>query len=151
MGVIPSVYHPDAPPGERAEDGDAPPAEDVARMMMFNEALVQAGALVALDGLHPRARGARVACVGGKPNVTDRPVPQVKDVIGGYGMIQANSTEDAVEWARWCPASDGDVTEVREVFEISDVPPDVPKAADNPTVRADRNVSRLVTPHLRST
>jgi hypothetical protein len=36
--------------------------EPVARMMQFNEELVQVGALIALDGLHPRARGARVAC-----------------------------------------------------------------------------------------
>jgi len=134
--MIPNVYQPDAPPGERAEDGDAPPAEAVARMMTYNEALVTAGALIALDGLYPRARGARVACFGGKPNVTDGPFTAVKDVIGGYGMIQANSTEATVAWARWCPASDGDVLEVREVFERSDVPPDAQKAADNPTVRA---------------
>jgi hypothetical protein len=125
MCMIPSVYQP-----------DAPPAEAVARMMTFNEALVQAGALIALDGLHPRSRGARVACVGGQPNVTDGPVIDAKDVISGSWMIQANSTEAAVEWARRCPASDGEVIEVREVRERSDIPPDVQKAADNPTVRA---------------
>jgi hypothetical protein len=48
---------------------------------MFNEALVQAGVL---DGLHPRARGARVVCVGGKPKVIDGPVTEAEDVIGGY-------------------------------------------------------------------
>ena len=122
MVMIPSVYQP-----------DAPPAEAVARMMTLNEALVQAGALIALDGLHPRSRGARVACVGGQPNVTDGPVIEAKDVISGSWMIQANSTEAAVEWARRCPASDGEVIEVRE---RSDIPPDVQKAADNPTVRA---------------
>jgi hypothetical protein len=51
-------------------------------------------------------------------------------------MIQAKSTEDAVEWARRCPASDGDVIEVRAVFEMSDFSPDVQNAADNPTMRA---------------
>jgi hypothetical protein len=56
------MCQPDALPGERAEAGDAPPAEASARMMTFNEKLVQAGALIALDGLHPRSRGARVAC-----------------------------------------------------------------------------------------
>jgi hypothetical protein len=84
MFMIPRVYQPDAPPGGRAEEGDAPPAEAVARIMKFTEALVQAGALIALDGLHPRARGARVACVRGKPNVTDRPFTEAKAVIGGY-------------------------------------------------------------------
>jgi len=65
--------------------------------------------------------------------VTDGPVIEAKDVISGSWMIQANSTEAAVEWARRCPASDGEVIEVRE---RSDIPPDVQKAADNPTVRA---------------
>ncbi len=105
-------------------------------MMPFNEALVQAGARIALDGLYPRSRGARVACVGGQPTVTDGPFTEEKDVIGDYGMIRANSTAAAVAWARRCPASDGDVIEVREVIELSDVPPDAPKAADHPTVRA---------------
>jgi hypothetical protein len=98
--------------------------------------LVNAGALIALDGLHPHSWGAHVACVGGTPNVTDGPFTEAKDVIGDYGMIQATSTEEAVEWARRCPASDGDVIEVREVLEMSDVPPDVQKATDHPTVRA---------------
>jgi hypothetical protein len=123
--MIPSVYQP-----------DAPPAEAVARMMPFNEALVQAGALIALDGLHPRSRGARVACVGGKPTVTDGPCTEAQAEIGGDGMIQANSKEEAVEWARRCPASDGEVIELHEGFERSDVPPDVQKAANHPTGRA---------------
>jgi hypothetical protein len=66
-------------------------------------------------------------------------------------MIQANSKEAAVAWTRRCPASDGDGIEVREVFEMADIPPDLQTAADNPTVRADRHASRRVTPHLRRT
>jgi hypothetical protein len=135
MVMIPSVDQPDAPPGERAEERYAPPAEAVARMMQFNEELVKAGTLIALDGLHPSSRGARVACVGGKPKATDGPFTGAKEGIGGYWMIQAESKEEAVEWASRCPASDGDVIEVRGVFEMSDFPPDVQKAADNPTVR----------------
>lgn len=136
MVMIPRVYQPDAPPGERAEEGFAPPAETVAKMMEFNEELAKAGALIALDGLHPSAKGARVAFAGGKPKVTDGPFTEAKDVIGGYWMIQAKSKEEAVEWARRCPASDGDVIEIRQVFEMSDFPQDVRKAADNSTVRA---------------
>jgi hypothetical protein len=133
--MIPRVYQPDAPPGERGEEGFAPPAETVARMMNFNEELAKAGALIALDGLHPSSKGARVAFAGGKPKVTDGPFTEAKEVIGGYWMIQAKSKEEAVGWAKRCPASDGDVIEVRQVFEMSDFPLDVRKAADNPTVR----------------
>jgi hypothetical protein len=105
-------------------------------MLKCNEELVQAGAFIALDGPHPSAKGARIACVGGKPNVTDGPFTEAKAVIGGYWMIQAKSKEEAVAWARRCPASDGHVIEVHEVFEMSDFPPDVQKAADNPMMRA---------------
>lgn len=135
MIMIPKVYQPDTPSGERAEEGFAPPAEAVTKMMKFNEELAKAGALISLDGLHPSSKGARVAFAGGKPKVTDGPFTEAKEVIGGYWMIQAKSKDEAVAWARRVPAADGDVIEIREVFEMSDFPPDVQKAADNPTVR----------------
>jgi hypothetical protein len=136
MLMIPRVYQPGTPPGERAAEGFAPPAETVARMMKFNAQLAKAGALIALDGLHPSHRGARVAFAGGKSSVTEGPFTGAKEVIGGYWMIQAASKKEAVEWAKRCPASDGDVIEVRQVFEVSDFPSDVQKAAENPAVRA---------------
>jgi hypothetical protein len=136
MFMIPKVYQPDAPPGEKAGEGFSPDAETVARMMKFNEELAKAGALIALDGLHPSSKGARVAFTGGKPRVTDGPFTEAKEVIGGYWMIEAKSKEEAVGWARRVPAGDGDVIEVRQVFEVTDFPQDVQKAADSPAVRA---------------
>jgi hypothetical protein len=135
MFMIPRVYQPDTPPGERAGEGFAPPAEAVAKMMKFNEELAKAGALIAVDGLHPISKGARVAFAGGKPKVADGPFAETKEVIGGYWMIEAKSKEEAVGWAMRCPASDGDVIEIRQVFEITDFSQDVRKAADSPTVR----------------
>ena len=136
MLMIPKVYQPDTPPGQKAEDGFTPPAEAVAQMMKFNEELAKAGALISLDGLHPSSKGARVGFAGGKAQVTNGPFSEANEVIGGYWMIHAKSKEEAVHWARRCPAADGDVIEVRQVFEMSDFPADVRKAADNPTVRA---------------
>jgi hypothetical protein len=136
MFMIPRVYQPDTPPGQRAEDGFTPPAEAVARMMKFNEGLTKAGALIALDGLHPSSKGARVTFAHGKPTVTDGPFTEAKEVVGGYWIIQAKSKEEAVGWAKRCPAADGDVIEIRQVFEMSDFPPDVQKAAENPAIRA---------------
>jgi hypothetical protein len=136
MLMIPRVYQPDAPPGERAEEGFAPPAEAVAKMMKYNEELAQAGALIALDGLHPSSKGARVRFARGRAEVTDGPFTDAKEVIGGYWIIDVKSRQEAMEWARRCPAADGDVIEVRQVFEMPDFPPDVQKAAENPTVRA---------------
>lgn len=135
MIMIPRVYQPDTPPDERAGDGFAPPAEAVAEMMKFNEKLAKAGALISLDGLHPGSKGARVSFSAGKPKVTDGPFTGAKEVIGGYWIIEAKSMGEAVGWAKRCPAADGDVIEVRQVFEVSDFPQDVRNAADNPTVR----------------
>lgn len=136
MMMIPRVYHPGTPPGEKAGEGFAPPAEAVARMMNFNEELANAGALIALDGLHPDSKGARIAFTDGKTKVTDGPFIEAKEVIGGYWMIEAESKEEAIGWAMRCPAADGDVIEVRQVFEPPDFPLDVLKAADNPAVNA---------------
>lgn len=134
MFMIPRVYQPDTPPRERAGEGFVPPADAVAKMMKFNEELAKAGALIGLDGLHPVSKGARVKFSNQKPTVTDGPFIESKEVIGGYWLINAKSKEEAVEWVKRCPAADGDVIEIRQVFEMSDFPPDVQKAADNPVV-----------------
>src|SRR4051794_16982451 len=94
MMMIPRVYQPGTPASERAGEGFAPSADAIAKMMKFNEELAKAGALVALDGLHPIAKGARVAFSGGKPNVTDGPFIESKEVIGGYWIIQVKSKEE---------------------------------------------------------
>ena len=102
------------------EENWKPTAEAVASMSKYNEQLSQAGVLLALDGLQPPSKGARVAFSGGKPTVTDGPFTESKELIGGYWLIQAKSKEEAVEWATRCPAADGDVIEVRQVYELSD-------------------------------
>jgi hypothetical protein len=136
MLMIPSVYQPDASGGGKTVEDFAPPAEAVARMTKFNEELAKAGALIAIDGLHPSAKGARVSFSGGEPKATDGPFAEASDVVGGYWMIDVKSKEEAIEWAKRCPASDGDIIEIRQVFEISDFPPEARKAAENTTVQA---------------
>jgi hypothetical protein len=108
---------------EQYEDGPKP--EDVAAMTKYNDELAKAGALLALDGLQSPTKGARVSFAGGTPRVTDGPFAEAKELIGGYWLIQAKSKEEAVEWASRCPANDGDVIEVRQVFEAEDFSPEV--------------------------
>ena len=115
-------------PNVREEDW-MPSAEAVAAMSKYNESLTKAGVLLSLDGLQPPSKGARVSFSGGKPRTIDGPFTEAKEVIGGYWMIQVKSKAEAVEWASRCPAADGDVIEVRQVFELSDFPPDVQRAA----------------------
>jgi hypothetical protein len=106
-----------------------PDAKSVAAMMKYNESLQKAGVLLALDGLHPPSTGARVTFPGGKPKVTDGPFSEVKEVVGGYWMIQVKSREEAIEWASRCPGSENETIEIRQVQEMSDFPADVKAAA----------------------
>ena len=122
MLMIPKGY-------ETAKPGTVPDAKAVAAMMKYNELLQKAGVLLALDGLHPPSTGARVSFPGGKPKVTDGPFAEVKEVVGGYWMIQVKSREEAIEWATRCPGSENEVIEIRQVQEMSDFPADVKEAA----------------------
>lgn len=133
MLMIPKVYQGEE--GQNIRSDFAPGADDVAKMGKYNEDLAKAGALISLDGLHPAAKGARISFSGGKPTVTDGPFTEAKEVLGGYWMINVKSREEAIEWARRVPAQEGDVIEVRQVFEMEDFPLDVRMAAENPTVQ----------------
>jgi hypothetical protein len=108
--------------------------EDAAAMNKYNEELTKAGVLLALDGLHPPDKGARVSFPGGKATVTDGPFTEAKELVGGYWVIQAKSKEEAVEWAMRCPMRDA-LIEVRQVAELSDFPDDVQAEVDTDAVR----------------
>src|SRR5476649_2241630 len=122
MLMIPGGY-------EAAAPGTMPSAEAVAAMMKYNTALKEAGVLITLDGLHPPSVGARVSFAGGKPMVTDGPFAEAKEVLGGYWMIEVGSREEAIAWAKRCPASDNEIIEIRQVQEMADFPTDVQEAA----------------------
>jgi hypothetical protein len=122
MLMIPRGY-------ETAAPGAMPPAEAVAAMMQYNEALKEAGVLITLDGLHPPSMGARVSFEGGKPVVTDGPFTESKEVLGGYWMIDVTSREEAIAWAMRCPASNNEIIEIRQVQEMSDFTPDIQEVA----------------------
>jgi hypothetical protein len=122
MMMIPKGY-------EKAPAGTVPDAKAVSAMMKYNDSLQKAGVLLALDGLHPPSMGARVSFSGGKPKVADGPFAEAKEVVGGYWMIQVKSKEEAIEWAKRCPASENETIEIRQVQEMSDFPQDVRDAA----------------------
>ncbi|ULQ47916.1 YciI family protein [Flagellatimonas centrodinii] len=118
------------PGGYESAPADAvPDARAVEAMMRYNTALQEAGVLLALDGLHPPAAGARVRFSAGRATVTDGPFPEAKEVLGGYWMIEVASREEAIEWATRCPAGDNEIIEVRQVQAMEDFPEDVQRAA----------------------
>lgn len=115
-------------PGAKAETGAMPDEKAIHAMMKYNEELTRAGVLLALDGLHPSRQGARVTFPGGKPTVKDGPFSEAKELVGGYWIIQVKSKEEAVEWARRCPAGNDEMIELRRIFEMSDFGPEVEAA-----------------------
>jgi hypothetical protein len=122
MLMIPGGY-------ETAAPGTVPTADAVAAMMRYNESLQRAGVLLDLNGLHPPSVGVRLHFAGGKATVTDGPFAEAKEVLGGYWLLQVRSKEEAIEWARRCPAGDNEVIELRQVQELDDFPEDVQQAA----------------------
>jgi hypothetical protein len=140
MFMIPPEYQPDASPGQKADANFAPPREAVEAMMKYNEELAKAGILRSLDGLHPLLKGARVTYKNGQTTVTDGPYVEAKEVVGGYWLIDVKSKEEAIEWAKRCPAvkvDSGAIIEIRQIFEISEFPEEVRKAAENPVVQKE--------------
>jgi len=124
MMMIPRLYQPSTPASERAGEDFAPRLEDMEPMGKFNDVLAKAGTIIDVDGLAPITKGARVSFAHGKATLTDGPFIETNEVIGGYWIIEMNSKEELVEWAQRCPAADGDVIEIRPIFEL----PDFPKA-----------------------
>jgi hypothetical protein len=133
-------------PGDRKtyESGGMPDEKLVAKMMKFNEDLAKAGVLLALDGLHPSTKGARLSFAGGKPTVTDGPFTEARELIGGYWLWQVKSKEEAVEWAKRCPTVDGDTIELRQVFDIADFAPELAEGAQTKEIekRIEENKNR---------
>src|SRR5690606_40477311 len=102
----------------------------VEKMMQYNDALQKAGILLACDGLHPPSSGARVSFRGGKPTVTDGPFAEVKEVLGGYWVIEVASRQEAIEWAKRCPGADNEIIEVRQIQQFDDYSEPVQKVVE---------------------
>ncbi|GCE78323.1 YciI family protein [Cellulomonas biazotea] len=104
------------------EDKVAPTAEMFEEMGRYNEQLVQAGIMLGGEGLLPSAKGARVVFEGGTTTVVDGPFAEAKELIAGYWIWEVSSLEEAVEWAKRCPATMGlhSVLEIRPIATVED-------------------------------
>jgi hypothetical protein len=104
---------------KRSEAGVLPTEQELAAMAKYNDQLARAGVLLAGEGLQASSKGARVRYSERKRTVIDGPFAEAKELIAGYWMIQAKSLEEAVEWAKRVPFTEGEV-EIRQVFELED-------------------------------
>lgn len=107
---------------EDSEAGKMPSIELMTAMGKFNEELVNAGVLLAGEGVHPSSKGARIRYDGATRTVTDGPFAETKELIAGFWLLQVKSKEEAIEWMKRCP-NPFDVPseiEIRQVFEMED-------------------------------
>lgn len=105
-----------------SEAGKLPSSDILSRMMKFNEELVQAGIMLAGDGLKASSHAKRVHFGSGKPTVVDGPFAETKELVAGFWIWQVKSIDEAVEWLKRMPQEPGNEcdVEVRPVFEIED-------------------------------
>ena len=112
------------PESEKA--GALPDPQLMAEMGKYNEELIKAGVLLALDGLHPSSKGARVKFSGKSRTVVDGPFTEAKELVAGFSILQVKSLEEAIEWVKRAPncnpGSDSEV-EIRQVFEMEEFAP----------------------------
>lgn len=105
---------------KNSEAGVMPSQEILAAMGKYNEELVQAGVMLAGDGLHPTSKGARVKFEGAKRTVTDGPFAEAKELIAGFWIWKVASKEEAIDWLKRAPFDGGTEIELRQVFEMED-------------------------------
>lgn len=109
------------------EAGAMPSRELVSDMLAYNDALAKAGLLRGGEGLRASATGARISFANGTPTITDGPFTEAKELVAGFTIIEAASQEEALEWVRRWPASDGGGNvqlELRQVVEPEDFGPE---------------------------
>lgn len=105
-----------------SEAGAMPSEALLTAMGQYNEQLVNAGVLLAGEGLHPSARGHRVQFQGKASTVVHGPFPETRQLVAGFWLWQVRSMDEALEWAARCPNPDGEhfELELRPVFEAED-------------------------------
>ncbi len=102
-----------------SEAGVMPTEEILTEMGKFNEELVNAGVMLAGEGLHPSRQGVRVKFTGKQPIVIDGPFAETKELIAGFWIWKCDSLADAINWIKRSPFQDTEI-EIRQIFEAED-------------------------------
>ncbi len=107
---------------ETTEAGVMPDEQLLTEMGRYNDELVEAGVMLAGEGLQPSSKGARVKFAGEKRTVIDGPFVETKELIAGFWIIQVASLDEAIAWVKRCPnplEGESEI-EIRQVFEAED-------------------------------
>jgi hypothetical protein len=106
-----------------SEAGILPSEQLLTDMGKYNEELVKAGIMLAGEGLHPSSKAKRLHISSTSRKVVDGPFAETKELIAGFWLWQVKSMDEAIEWARRCPApmpGEESVLELRPLFEMED-------------------------------
>ena len=103
-----------------SEAGVLPSTELLTAMGKFNAELLQAGVMLAGEGLQSSAKGVRVLFSGGRHTVTDGPFAETKELIAGFWIWRVKSMPEALDWLKRAPFGDGEELEIRQIFETED-------------------------------
>lgn len=99
---------------------ETPGPELFEAMDKYNRSLVDAGILLAAEGLAGSDKGATITFNDGKFTVRDGPFTEAKELVAGFWIIQVKSRDEAIEWAKRIPFANGESVELRKVAEASD-------------------------------
>ncbi|MCZ4322616.1 YciI family protein [Pseudomonas anguilliseptica] len=105
-----------------SEAGFMPSEELMAAMGRFNEELVEAGVMLAGEGLHPSSKGVRVKFSGSQRSVTDGPFIETKELVAGFWLWEVASLAECIEWVKRCPnpmPGDSEI-EIRQIYTAED-------------------------------
>ena len=105
---------------EATEAGQLPTEAQFKAMGDFNEELINAGIMLAGDGLRPSSHGRRVAYTGAAPQVIDGPFAETRELVCGFWLWQVRSLDEATEWLKRAPFAAGDVVELRPILSAED-------------------------------
>lgn len=106
----------------QSEAGEMPTDDILTRMGNYNEELVKAGVMLGGEGLKDSSQGKRLRLQGSSVSVTDGPFAETKELIAGFWIWQVKSMDEALAWAKRCPTSADQPTELelRPIFEMDD-------------------------------
>jgi hypothetical protein len=105
---------------KESEAGQMPNEQILRDMGNYNEQLVKAGIMEAMDGLHPTSKAKRVRFSGPQRTVIDGPFTETKELLGGYWLWKVKDMNEAVEWLKKAPFGGGTEVEIRPIFEAED-------------------------------
>jgi hypothetical protein len=108
-----------APESTSVGEVDGPPPQEVFEAMgRYNTDLVEAGVLLAAEGLAGSDEGYELTTDGETPTITDGPFAEARELVAGFWILDVATRAEAEQWARRCPIGPGVRLEVRRVHEM---------------------------------